>query len=97
MAYRPFGDCLEFYGGTVSVKRALCIGGEDDSFDWKDGWRGKAQFIIIMQDGDNPAQADDGTRGLAMRNIGIHAPRGTTTAHRSTTSTRQSWAASGSS
>ena len=31
MAYRPFGDCLEFYGGTVSVKRALCIGGEDDT------------------------------------------------------------------
>ena len=60
MAYRPFGDCLEFYGGTVSVKRALCIGGEDDSFDWKDGWQGKAQFVIIMQDGENPAQGVEG-------------------------------------
>ena len=60
MAYRPFGDCLEFHGGTVSVKRALCIGGEDDSFDWKEGWQGKAQFIIIMQDGENPAQGVEG-------------------------------------
>ena len=60
MAYRPFGDCLEFYGGTVSVKRVLCIGGEDDSFDWKDGWQGKAQFIIIMQDGENPSQGVEG-------------------------------------
>ena len=50
-------DGLEFFGGTVEVKHVICFAVADDSFDWTDGWRGKGQFLIAMQMGDD---ADNG-------------------------------------
>ncbi|MCD5383272.1 hypothetical protein LR066_00735 [candidate division WOR-3 bacterium] len=55
-------DGVEFFGGTVNVKRVLLTGIADDDFDWTEGWTGKAQFIVAQQyedDSDNSFEADN--------------------------------------
>jgi len=49
-------DGIEFFGGTVDVKYAVCTGIADDSFDWTDGWQGRGQFWIAQQHGDDADQ-----------------------------------------
>ncbi|HXV64361.1 MAG TPA: hypothetical protein VEK15_26920, partial [Vicinamibacteria bacterium] len=49
-------DGLEFFGGTVDVKYAVCTGIGDDSFDWTEGWQGRGQFWIGQQYGDDADQ-----------------------------------------
>ena len=39
-------DGIEFWGGTVNVKYFSSMFGNDDMFDWDDGYTGKAQFIF---------------------------------------------------
>jgi hypothetical protein len=55
--YYTSDDGIEFFGGSVNIKYAISTGSADDSFDWTDGWRGSAQFIIVQQEGD---EADNG-------------------------------------
>jgi hypothetical protein len=43
-------DGIEFFGGTVNVKHAIVTSAGDDAFDWTDGWQGKAQFVILIED-----------------------------------------------
>ena len=50
-------DGVEMFGGTVNLKYVLVTGARDDSFDWTDGWTGKAQFLVVQQYGDD---ADNG-------------------------------------
>lgn len=50
-------DGVEMFGGTVNLKHVLVTGARDDSFDWTDGWTGKAQFLVVQQYGDD---ADNG-------------------------------------
>jgi hypothetical protein len=55
-------DGIEFFGGTVGVKHVLVTGSGDDSLDWTDGWRGKAQFVAVQQyedESDNGIEADN--------------------------------------
>lgn len=56
-------DGIEFFGGTAEVKHVLVTGAGDDSFDWTDGWVGKAQFVVLQQyddaSGDNGIEADN--------------------------------------
>jgi len=49
-------DGIEFFGGTVSVKHALCTAIGDDSFDWTEGWTGRGQFWVGQQKGDDADQ-----------------------------------------
>jgi hypothetical protein len=49
-------DGIEFFGGTVDMKYALVTGAADDSFDWTDGWTGRAQFLVAQQYGDDADQ-----------------------------------------
>lgn len=59
-------DGVEFFGGTAQIKHLVITGADDDSLDWTQGWRGKAQHVIIMQ---NPAQpASD--QGIEADNFG---------------------------
>jgi hypothetical protein len=55
-------DGMEFFGGTVDVKYAVMTGAADDSFDWTNGWRGRGQFWIAQQHGD------DADRGMEADN-----------------------------
>lgn len=50
-------DGMEFWGGTVNVKHISFLFGNDDMFDWDDGYRGKAQFIFGLKT-DNTASVD---------------------------------------
>lgn len=59
-------DGVEFFGGTAQVKHLVVTGADDDSLDWTQGWRGKAQYVVIIQ---NPAQpASD--QGIEADNFG---------------------------
>jgi hypothetical protein len=68
-AFDGVDDDFEFFGGTVDLKHAIGIDGDDDGFDWQMGYRGRGQFIIIRctpyispagdQNGDKGIEADN--------------------------------------
>jgi len=57
-------DGVEFFGGAVDVKYLVLTNNADDSMDYTDGWRGRAQFVIIQQ------RADDADQGFEFDNNG---------------------------
>lgn len=55
-------DGIEFFGGTVNVKRLVLTANSDDDFDFSFGYSGKAQFVITQKDsldGDKGIEADN--------------------------------------
>lgn len=68
-AHRGADDGFETFGGTAQVKHLVCSDGRDDGFDWQQGYRGKAQFVIVRcvpnfapsgtQNGDKGIEADN--------------------------------------
>ncbi|MFI3305064.1 MAG: hypothetical protein R3Y68_00960 [Rikenellaceae bacterium] len=48
-AYGGSDDGFEFFGGTAEISNCVVIDCTDDSFDWTQGWRGKATNIIAIQ------------------------------------------------
>lgn len=55
-------DGLELFGGTVNLKWVYLTANSDDSFDFSDGWIGKAQFFVIQHDSldsDKGIEADN--------------------------------------
>ncbi|MGE0703877.1 MAG: hypothetical protein AB7F99_05580 [Vicinamibacterales bacterium] len=46
-------DGLEWFGGTADIKYAVVSNAADDSFDWTQGWTGRAQFVLVHQRGDD--------------------------------------------
>jgi hypothetical protein len=53
-------DCVEFFGGAVDARHLVLNYCGDDSLDWTFGWRGRAQFVVVQQSGDD---ADNGLEG----------------------------------
>ena len=51
-AYKGSDDGFEFFGGSVNVKYLVATSCSDDSFDWTEGWNGKAQFLVVYQEGE---------------------------------------------
>lgn len=61
-------DGVEVFGGTVDLRRVVVTGAKDDSLDWDQGWRGRAQFLALQmhddtlappeEKGDNAIEAD---------------------------------------
>lgn len=45
-------DSYEWFGGTVSGRHFIALGGLDDDFDADTGWRGNVQFGLIVRDPD---------------------------------------------
>ena len=41
-------DNMEFFGGTVNIKNATFMFGNDDMFDWDDGYSGKVQNVFAV-------------------------------------------------
>jgi hypothetical protein len=41
-------DNFEMFGGTVNLKYCSTLFGDDDLYDWDQGWSGKAQFLFGM-------------------------------------------------
>jgi hypothetical protein len=60
-------DGFEIFGGTVECKYLISAFNGDDSFDYDEGWRGKGQFWLAVQDvtdnisGDFLGEHDGGT------------------------------------
>lgn len=53
-------DGLEIFGGTLNVKNLLVWNIGDDSLDGDQGWRGKAQFVMIIQGAADKAEQGSG-------------------------------------
>ncbi|MDR1116130.1 MAG: hypothetical protein LBL33_08315 [Tannerella sp.] len=58
-SYKGSDDGFEWFGGTVNARYLVSTHSEDDSFDWTDGWTGKGQFWVAVQDPTAPGA--DGT------------------------------------
>ena len=57
-------DGIEFFGGVPQISHALVALVGDDSYDYDEGFRGKGQFWVALQDeatGDRLAEQDGGT------------------------------------
>jgi hypothetical protein len=55
-------DGVEMFGGTAQMKHIVVTNIQDDSFDWGNGWKGRAQFVLIKQSssvGDRGIEADN--------------------------------------
>ena len=52
-AYQGADDGSDFFGGSVNVKYMVVTSCSDDSFDWTEGWNGKAQFLVAYQEGES--------------------------------------------
>jgi hypothetical protein len=53
-------DGVEWFGGTGSVKHLIVANVGDDSLDYDEGWRGKGQFIFVMQGTPGTDKSDKG-------------------------------------
>jgi hypothetical protein len=42
-------DGVEFFGGASQMKHVLVFAVGDDGFDYDEGWRGKLQFVTVVQ------------------------------------------------
>ena len=51
-AFRGSDDLFEWFGGAVTCKYLVGMGGLDDGLDWQMGFRGGCQFAVIQQWGD---------------------------------------------
>jgi hypothetical protein len=49
-------DGVEMFGGTVDLKRVVLTNIGDDSVDWTFGWKGRMQFVVVQQRGDDTDQ-----------------------------------------
>jgi len=68
-AFRGADDGWEAFGGTVTPKHLILIDGRDDGFDWQQGYRGKAQFVIVRGVADlAPSGTQFGDKGIEADN-----------------------------
>src|SRR5262245_9277751 len=68
-AFRGADDGWEAFGGTVTPKHLVLIDGRDDGFDWQQGYRGKAQFVIVRGIADlAPSGTQFGDKGIEADN-----------------------------
>ncbi|MCR5881101.1 TonB-dependent receptor plug domain-containing protein [Phenylobacterium sp. J367] len=58
-------DGMEFFGGTVRLKRIIITGADDDSIDTDEGWQGGIQFLIARQ------RANGGDRVFEQSSVGV--------------------------
>jgi hypothetical protein len=53
-------DGIELFGGAVNLKNAVIVSPGDDSLDYDEGWRGKAQFVFVVQGTPGSDKSDKG-------------------------------------
>ncbi len=61
-------DGVEFFGGTVNARNVVLTDVRDDSLDWTEGWQGRIQNLLVVQDRDFDA-SDAGDRGIEADNL----------------------------
>ncbi|MES1157621.1 MAG: hypothetical protein ABUL67_00850 [Haliangium ochraceum] len=70
--HRGFDDGIELFGGTASLDHIVISGPTDDGLDWDNGWRGKAQFVIVHQ---GYTKGDKGFEGDNLGGMEAVTPR----------------------
>ena len=71
-AHRGADDGFETFGGTAQVKHLVCSDGRDDGFDWQQGYRGKAQFVVVRTTPEfAPSGTQNGDKGIEADNNDI--------------------------
>ncbi len=53
-------DGVEFFGGTVNVRNVIVANGGDDGLDYDQGYRGKGQFLMVLQGTPGSDRSDKG-------------------------------------
>jgi hypothetical protein len=53
-------DGVELFGGAVNLRNVVVANVGDDSIDYDEGWRGKAQFVFAMQGTPGADKSDKG-------------------------------------
>jgi len=54
-------DGIEAFGGAVNLKYVVMANGGDDALDYDEGWRGKVQFMFVMQGTPGSDKSDKGS------------------------------------
>ncbi len=72
-------DGIEWFGGTTDGKNLIVTGAGDDSLDWTQGWSGRVQFAIVIQNPSQPEGADRGIEGDNLDQLNDNLPRATPT------------------
>jgi hypothetical protein len=68
-SHRCADDGFETFGGTAQVKHLVCSDGRDDGFDWQQGYRGKAQFVVVRTSPEfAPSGTQNGDKGIEADN-----------------------------
>jgi len=67
-------DGIEFFGGTVNAKHLIVTGADDDSVDWTEGYRGKLQHVLVLQNPSQPA-SDRGIEADSYGSAPDNSPR----------------------
>ncbi len=68
-AHQGADDGWEAFGGTVNVKHLVCTDGHDDGYDTQQGYRGKAQFVVVRGIADlAPSGTQFGDKGIEADN-----------------------------
>lgn len=60
--HKGLDDGVEHFGGKSFIDHVVLTSNADDSFDWGQGWRGGAQYVVIVQ------AADDADAGIEADN-----------------------------
>lgn len=70
-------DGVEFFGGTVNARNLVLTDNKDDSLDWTEGWRGRLQNVLVVQnqDFDLPDVADQGIEADSLEGDNDAEPR----------------------
>lgn len=61
-------DGVEFFGGTVNARNLVLTDIKDDSLDWTEGWRGRLQNVLVLQNRDFDA-VEVADRGIEADNL----------------------------
>jgi hypothetical protein len=61
-------DGVEFFGGTVNARNVVLTDIRDDSLDWTEGWQGRIQNLLVIQDRDF-AGSELADRGIEADNL----------------------------
>jgi hypothetical protein len=59
-SHKGADDGIEFFGGTVGVKRLVLSQNQDDGLDTDNGWQGKAQFVVVQNNAPMGTDASNG-------------------------------------
>lgn len=71
-AHRGADDGFETFGGTAQAKHLVISDGRDDGFDWQQGYRGKAQFVVVRTTPEfAPSGTQNGDKGIEADNNDI--------------------------